>query len=111
MSIKNLEFSVSEEWKKIKKLNPWTSFVPEEAKDSEGNEYQRKKGNSLIYKRIGNDYVCVDCGSEILGVEVVHPIWNGTFPCSGYGKTAKEFIPYCPKCEKKPKYWGYLIEL
>jgi hypothetical protein len=110
MSAEKLEFRVNEEWQKLLKEYPWMSFVPEDAKDSKGNEYQRKRGSSVIYKKTDNGYICINCGSEIETAEVIHPVWDGPFPCSGSGKTAKETVPYCPKCEEKPNPSGTPIQ-
>jgi hypothetical protein len=110
-AVKNLEFSVNDEWKKLIKQYPWMFFVPEEAKDSEGNEYQRKRGGSVIYQKVEEGYKCVTCGSEIQYVEVIRPIWDGPFACSGSGQTAKEFVPYCPKCEQRPSVHGTPIQI
>ncbi len=106
MPVKQLEFKINEEWQELLKKYPWMTFVPEIAKDSQGNEYQRKRGSSAVYKKVNDSYVCVSCNSEIQQTEVIHPIWDGPFPCSGSGETAKEFVPYCPKCEKEPSSSG-----
>ena len=47
-----------------------------------------------------------NCGTEILGETVAHPIWDGPFPCSGRGQCEYETVPYCPKCEEKPSFHG-----
>ena len=104
--MEQLEFKVSKEWEKYKRENPWISFVMESARDSDGNEYERKKGSSVIYKKIDDGYLCINCNSEIMAAEVIHPVWDGPFALSGSGKTAKEMVPYCPKCEEKPKSGG-----
>ena len=112
-----LDFKVNEEWKKFAERNPWASFIPESAKDTNGQEYMRKKGSSIVYKVASNDkkgnqtYQCAQCGSEIMGAEVAHPIWDGPFPCSGSGRCHYEKVPYCPKCEKQPNFHGTPIEI
>ena len=53
----------------------------------------------------GKDWVH-SCGTEILGKEVAHPIWDGPFPLSGSGQCNYETVPYCPKCETEPNYHG-----
>jgi|GEM_PF-2360648 len=111
METKDLAFSVSAEWQRYSKENPWASVIPEEARDSEGHTFQRIVGKSVIYQQIEGGYMCVTCGSEIECVEVIHPIWEGPFACSGSGRTAKEIVPYCPKCEKEPSVYGVPIIL
>mgnify|MGYP001610061615 CR=1 FL=1 len=108
LDVKNLEFHVNAEWLIYEKKYPWLTFVAEEATDGRGNTYQRnkKKSDSLIYRKVGDGYACTNCGSEIEQTEVIHPVWDGPFPCSGSGQTAKEFVPYCPKCEKEPSSNG-----
>jgi len=56
-------------------------------------------------KKEGGGYTH-SCGTEIMGAEVAHPIWDGPFPCSGSGQCHYETVPYCPKCEEKPSYSG-----
>ena len=51
-------------------------------------------------------YKCKVCGSDILGKEVNHPIWDGPFPCSGSGKCSRSIEPYCPKCDQEPRSSG-----
>ena len=106
MDVGQLTFSVSEEWKKIKEKHPWISFLPEEARDSEGNEFMRKRSGNVLYIKTEDGYKCINCNSEIMTVKVAHAIWDGPFPCSGSGSCAYENIPYCPKCEKEPNYHG-----
>jgi hypothetical protein len=108
---KDLVFAVSEEWQNALKQNPWMSFVPEEAKGPNGETYQRKSGSSVTYKKVEDGYECVTCGSEIQSVEVVRPVWNGPFHLSGSGKTVKETVPYCPKCEQEPNKHGFPITI
>ncbi len=49
---------------------------------------------------------CKACGSDILGAQVVHSIWEHPEMCAGSGSTETEIVPYCPKCETKPAYHG-----
>ena len=51
------------------------------------------------------------CGEEIEGVDVHHPIHDGPFPLSGSGKVHIETTPYCPKCEEKPASSGSPIKI
>jgi ribosomal protein L37AE/L43A len=106
METRNLEFSVTKEYQELLKEYPWMSFIPEEAKNSEGNIFQRKKGSSVIYLKIEDGYKCVTCGSEIITRGIAHPIWDGPFDLSGSGKCQYEQVPYCPKCEEKPNFSG-----
>ena len=101
-----LEFSVSEEWQKFGRENPWTSFIFETAQDPNGVKYHRKKGTQIVYRIVGNGLECVECGSEIKAGIVVHTIWDGNSGTSGSGKCYHEDVPYCPKCEKEPNFRG-----
>jgi|SRR3989344_6231996 len=117
MAIEHLEFSVNEEWKKFQEKNPWVSFIPEFAKDVDGQEYMKKKGGSVAYKIIKEDvkgnqiYECAECGSKIMGATIARPIWDGPFPGSGSGRCHYEKVPYCPKCEVEPNSSGIPIEV
>lgn len=51
------------------------------------------------------------CGTEITGVSVYHPIWDGPFPMSGGGEVHVEIVPFCPKCETKPDSRGAPIDV
>lgn len=106
-----LEFSVSEEWQKFGRENPWTSFIFETAQDSNGVEYCRKEGSKIAYRKIEGGLECVGCGSEIKAGRVAHPIWDGHFDTSGSGKCHYEDVPYCPECEKEPNFRGSPIQL
>lgn len=53
----------------------------------------------------GKGYVH-NCGTEILGKKVAHPVWDGPFPLSGTGQVKYETVPYCPKCEEEPALNG-----
>lgn len=47
-----------------------------------------------------------NCGTQIMGEEVAHPVWDSPIPCSGSGRCEYETVPYCPKCETKPNFHG-----
>jgi len=66
------------------------------------------KGDIIYVMRIRGegDMKCFGCGSDILSARVAHPVWDGPFPCSGDGRVRSEEVPYCPKCEKEPNYYG-----
>ncbi|MEA3329988.1 MAG: hypothetical protein U9Q06_04565 [Nanoarchaeota archaeon] len=108
--IEQLEFSVSEEWKKFARENSWASFILETARDPDGVEYHRKKGSQIAYRKVEDGFECVECGSEIQAGRVAHPIWDGPFPMSGSGKCHYKQVPYCPKCEKEPNFHGSPIQ-
>ncbi len=123
---KNLEFSVNEKEQKFAEENPWVSIILEGATDSEGVNYLRKKGSQLVYKKVEGGFECVNCGSEIMGKMVIHPILDPkkknllkkdplTKRClryligSGQLKSKGEEVPYCPNCEKEPDSIGGYI--
>ncbi len=116
MALEQLEFKVNKDWQKWHEENSWAVHVPEFAEDSEGNKFMRSRGRLVVYKIISEDkkgtqkYQCVECGSDILGETVAHPIWDGPFPCSGSGQCQCEKVPYCLKCEEKPCSSGIPIE-
>ncbi|MBN2420840.1 hypothetical protein JXB27_01020 [Candidatus Woesearchaeota archaeon] len=117
MTLDTLVFSMNKEWEEQLKLNPWLAFVPEFAKDSNGQEFMRGKGRTVVYKIVEeNDkgeqkYKCATCDSDIKGATVAHPIWDGPFPMSGSGQCHYEQVPYCPKCEQIPSSSGTPIEV
>lgn len=117
MAEEKLEFAVNEEWQQYYRENSWAVFIPEFAKNARGEEFMRRAGGSVIYKIVKEDekgnqnYVCADCGSEIMGERVAHPIWDGPSRCSGSGQCHYENVPYCPKCEQKPNFHGIPIEV
>ena len=43
------------------------------------------------------------CGSMVQGETCYYPIHDGPFPLSGSGRAHSETVPYCPKCEEKPR--------
>ena len=101
--VNSLEFKTFE-------VQSWRTFKPETAKKDE-IEYHKKIGSNIIYKNNGEDFLCLDCNSEIIVAKVAHPIHDGPFPLSGSGKCEYEQVPYCPKCEEKPSYSGMLINV
>ncbi len=102
--LEKLVFSLDEKWKRFADESPWAACILETAKNSEGQEFIRKRGTNVAYKKVGRDYRCVQCDSEIMGGTVAHSIWN--FPLSGSGECHYETVPYCPKCEEKPNFSG-----
>jgi len=44
------------------------------------------------------------------GAKVTHPIHDGPFPLSGYGRVHTETVPFCPKCETTPNTSGAPID-
>ncbi len=108
MPTEQLEFKVNDEWGQFARENSWASFIPEFAEDAGGNKFMRARGRSVSYRIVSKDkqgnqtYECAQCSGEIKGARVVHPIWDGPFPCSGSGKCHYETVPYCPKCEEQP---------
>ena len=109
--VEKLEFSVSPEWQKFARESPWAACVLETAKDSKGQEFIRRRGNNLTYRKIAGGYQCIQCDSEIQAGRVAHPIWDGPFPMSGSGRCHYEEVPYCPKCEKEPNFDGTPIQV
>jgi len=73
-----------------------------------GAYYQRRDGGKVLYKTVnqGDDWACAECGAEIEGERVYHPIHDGPFPLSGSGKVYVEVVPWCPNCEQKPNERG-----
>ena len=98
------------EFKAVTDIPSWAAFKLEIAHKS-GLEYHRKAGSEIVYKKQGENFVCLDCGSEIMVESVAHPIWDGPFPMSGSGKCHYEKVPYCPKCEGKPNFHGQPIQV
>lgn len=105
--VQNLRFSLNDNWRKLlaeadgeeNRFN----FIPEFAEDENEQEFVRKRGGEIVYKLIGEKYVCCTCGSKILGGIIRKPIWDSPFgDCSGEGRCDSEIVPYCPKCEKDP---------
>lgn len=74
---------------------------PKEKPESE----KREPGNMANYVKNGDGLKCKDCGADIVGAQVAHPIWTSGF-CGGSGGCKYETVPYCPNCEKKPNFSG-----
>lgn len=70
---------------------------------------KRSNNNAYQYRESQEDYVCTECGSEIMVGKAAPSIHDGPFPLSGSGKVENEEVPYCPKCEKKPNFHGSFI--
>ena len=47
-----------------------------------------------------------NCGTEILGKDVLCTVRDGLFPLSGGGEVRKVTVPYCPNCELEPQNTG-----
>ena len=99
VKIEDLEF-------KVKEVASWQVFKPEIAFSNDGTEYLRAVGSKIVYQKTEKGYKCTACGSTVMAGTVAHPIHDGPFPLSGSGKVHPEEAPYCPKCEKAPKYSG-----
>lgn len=63
---------------------------------------KREPGNMSNYRKIGEKYKCRDCGSTILAAKVACPVHIGNTPLPT-GESVTRDVPYCPKCERKPK--------
>ena len=88
------------------------SAIMESARDSNGNEYLRKKGSDVIYKEMHDEYRCMNCDSPIRVANVAHPIHDGSpSSLSGSGRCYYEEVPYCPTCEKTPRSSGCPIQI
>lgn len=53
---------------------------------------------------------CYKCKEAILFVVVAHPIENIPYSDSKFIRSWYERVPYCPKCEDKPKFMGSNIK-
>ncbi len=73
--------------------------------------YHKKLSQKHAYKCTNNDFICTECGNEILVGLIAHPVHDGLFALSGSGQVKQEQMPYCPKCEKKPNPNGKFITL
>lgn len=74
---------------------------PKEKPESE----KREPGNMENYVRDDDGWKCKDCGADIIGAQVAHPIWIRGL-AGGYGECRYDNVPYCPNCEKKPNFNG-----
>lgn len=68
-------------------------------------EEKREPGNADNYVKNGDGWKCKDCGADIFGAQVAHPVWIRGFSGGG-GECRYETLPYCPNCEKKPNFHG-----
>ena len=75
---------------------------PKEKPESE----KREPGNMENYVKNGDGWKCKDCGADILGSQVAHPVWIRGFAGGGGDECKHETVPYCPNCEKKPDFHG-----
>ncbi|MBI5420826.1 MAG: hypothetical protein HZA35_00735 [Parcubacteria group bacterium] len=82
---------------KVMSVKPSPKEKPESKK--------REPGNTKNYVKNGNGWKCKDCGADILGATVAHPVWIRGFN-GGFGQCKNETLPYCPNCEKKPNSQG-----
>lgn len=98
MTLEDLQFTIPPEWNDVSKTDSWRAFVPEMAKDADGNKYMRnnRAGRKIAYRVASEDpqgnqtYLCTGCDSEIQGANVSHTIWDGPGPCSGGGEVKNE---------------------
>jgi hypothetical protein len=115
MSVTLLEFEVRPEFLEKLKEKPWLNFIPEFAKDTQGQVYMRKRGSLVIYKEVKRKnklgYVCIICGSKILCSDISHLFLDVCTNQFNLEKCLYESIPYCPKCEKIPEYVGKSISI
>lgn len=72
---------------------------------------EKAKKKEENYTKVGNDYFCKTCGSQIHAIEVIFPIWDSGFSMAGSGKTTRQYFPYCPKCETEPQIKGIPIKV
>jgi hypothetical protein len=67
---------------------------------------KRVAGDLNKYRQVGEVYKCKDCGADIKGVTVAHPIHLREMPGSGFGECHYVEVPYCPNCEIRPSSSG-----
>ena len=79
---------------------------------------KRKKGDKMKPEDVPKlcswdeekeEWHCNKCGSVILGQEQIvslHMPPRSGMPLAGFGETVRKIIPYCPKCEPKPRDTG-----
>ena len=79
--------------------------------DNDNWYYQH--GDSIYVQAKKGDHAphCYGCNSKIKFEMKTHSIWHSEFsgPVGG-GKVKTKNIPYCPKCEKKPKSSEIIID-
>jgi hypothetical protein len=71
--------------------------------------YECRGTGSVIYVMEETGFACFDCHSPIRSARVAHPIHDGPFPLSGFGRCEYEIVPYCPRCETEPSSKGSCI--
>jgi len=118
IELDKLEFSATDNWEQSAKECPWLAFIPEYARDENGQqEFMRARGRTQVYRLIkreangSEEHECATCNSPIMSATIAHSIWDSPIPMSGSGKCHYEGVPYCPKCEEKPKFHGSPIEI
>ena len=86
-AIEQLEFKINEYWAQFARENYWVSFIPEFAKDADGQEFMKGRDRSVVYRiKTENEkeeqtYECTKCRGEILSEIVAHAIWMVHFQC------------------------------
>jgi len=101
-SLKNLEFKILNGWEDFARDNPHARFIPEIAKDLDGDVYIRKRGTEVVYllKEISEDGMmhlsCLGCGGYLAQSIIRNKIYLDK-SISPY-----EFVLYCPQCEQDP---------
>jgi len=76
------------------------------SKKEKPDSEKREPGDMNNYIKVAEGYVCKDCGEQILGATVAHPIHIKEMPGTGFGECKYKEVPYCPVCEKKPNFHG-----
>jgi rubrerythrin len=72
---------------------------------------KRRPGNFDNYRKDKKElWWCKTCGGPVMGARVAHSVWDGPFPCSGYGEVRYSIEPYCPNCETEPSFHGAPIQ-
>ena len=74
-------------------------------KEKPESEKREPSGDTENYVKNGAGWKCRDCGADIIGATVAHPIWIQGF-AGGGGECKYDTVPYCPNCEKKPNCQG-----
>ncbi|MEX0933091.1 MAG: hypothetical protein WDZ77_03280 [Candidatus Pacearchaeota archaeon] len=120
MALKTLEelSEINEGNREVLRGESWRAFIPEFSRDDKGNLTMKNMKGSVVYIATSDEqdyqnvtYSCVDCGVDVEGAKVAHPIHDGPFPLSGSGRCEYEVVPYCPNCEEKPRYHGSPITI
>ena len=110
MGVHELKFEIDLHWKLTLDRCPWISFVPLYARDSEGNLFVQPRGRKIIYQveqgRLGEDYICYQCGRRVESELLGHLVWNIPFLGIHTNKCLFEPVPFCPNCERPPENYG-----